>query len=101
MPYGLSDSDLDTITNSAAHHPEIEEIIIFGSRAMGNFRTGSDVDLGVRGENVTYRTVSSLRTELNEESLLPYKFDVLDASNLSNKELADHIRSFGRILWKR
>lgn len=92
---------MNTIIESAAHHAEIEEVIIFGSRAMGNFRNGSDVDLGVRGQNVTYRIVSSLRTELNEETLLPYKFDVLDASNLSNRELADHFRCFGRILWKR
>jgi len=78
---------------------EIEKVIIYGSRAMGNYKKGSDIDLAIVGERVDLRTVNKLHVKLNEELPIPYYFDVLDYNSLSNPELKKNIDTEGRLLY--
>ena len=48
--YGLLDRNLKFILEAISKYPEIEEVIIFGSRAMGNYKKGSDIDLALKGK---------------------------------------------------
>ena len=70
--YGLLERDLKYILEAIHKYPEIEKAIIFGSRAMGNYKLGSDVDVALKGENVNRTTVIRLSDDLNEEYPLPY-----------------------------
>ncbi|RAU16650.1 nucleotidyltransferase domain-containing protein [Nitrincola tibetensis] len=92
---GLSDSDYALIAEAAKQQSEIESLVLFGSRAKGNFRKGSDVDIAVKGLSVTYDSVIRLSDQLNEVLPLPYFFDVLNYNTLSDPELKAHIDRVG------
>ena len=47
MQYGLSDNDLLSIQSVLQHFPQVEQAILYGSRAKGNYKTGSDVDIAL------------------------------------------------------
>jgi predicted nucleotidyltransferase len=50
--YGLKDLDIQKIQSVFTQFPEIQKVIIYGSRAKGNFKMGSDIDLTIVGENL-------------------------------------------------
>ncbi len=79
--------------------PGIEEAVIFGSRAMGNYRRGSDVDIALFGEGVDMKIAQKVAWQLNEETLMPYRFDVLSFAEISNSELRNHILRVGLIVY--
>ena len=101
MPYGLRESDLAHIAEAAAQLGEISEVVLFGSRAKGNFQPGSDVDLAIKGAQIEYSTVLCLSDELNEERPLPYFFDVVDYETLENARLREHIDRVGVAIFRR
>jgi uncharacterized protein len=88
--YGLTESDMAQITEATHHFDEIAQVILFGSRAKGNYKPGSDVDLAVKGDRVTHRTIAQLADVLNEEIPLPYFFDVIHYDSLESQAPADH-----------
>lgn len=75
--YGLSESNIEEIFNQVSRFLEIEKAVLFGSRAKGNYKSGSDVDIPILGDNVSHSTIVSLSELLNEESMMPYKFDII------------------------
>lgn len=99
--YGLLDRDLKYVLGAIGKQSEIEEVVIFGSRAMGNYKKGSDVDLALIGESVDAKTVRKLTDILNEVLPLPYFFDVVSINDISNKELREHIRDAGMTIYKK
>ncbi|MGI6308227.1 MAG: nucleotidyltransferase domain-containing protein [Dethiobacteria bacterium] len=98
--YGLLERDLQYIMEAVRKYSEIEEVILFGSRAMGNYKEGSDVDLALVGEKVDRKTVRRLSDDLNEEYPLPYFFDVVSYNDISNEELKKHIDNVGKSIYK-
>ena len=92
---GLRQPDLDIVLSILDEFPNVKEAIIFGSRAKGNFRNGSDVDIALKGENIDLEIVSTISYKLNEETILPYKFDVLDYQSINNSKLTEHINRKG------
>jgi predicted nucleotidyltransferase len=97
--FGITESDKEEILNILKKFPEVEEAIIFGSRALGNHKPGSDVDLVLKGPVDNIRL--TIKSILNEETLMPYNFDVLDYSNISNEELKKHIDTYGVSIYRR
>ena len=92
--FGLPDKAYCLIKNCLTQFGEIEYVKIFGSRAKGNFKPYSDVDLVLYGSNLTERMISHIKSEL-EELPTPYKFDVLDYKTISNDNLRISIDNFG------
>ncbi len=92
---GLQPKDLDIILSVIHEYNEIEQVLIFGSRAKGNFRNGSDVDIALKGNALNLNIISQVSYQLNEETILPYLFDVLNYHTISNKELKEHIDRVG------
>ena len=99
--FGLLERDIEYLHKAFTQCTEIEKVIIFGSRAMGNYKKGSDVDIVVVGENITRRTIYALHDLLNEQYPLPYFFDILNYDEISNSNLLDHIQNVGQVLYKR
>jgi len=99
MTLGLTDRDRKHIESALLKFPEIEKAIIFGSRAMGNSKKGSDVDLAIVGKNIIAVTALRLRTLLNEELPLPYFFDVVRYETIANDNLKRHIDEYGVVLF--
>ena len=97
--HGLIARDLHHIRAAAAELPEIDEVVLFGSRAKGTHQQGSDVDLSTKGKAITYSTVLRLSESLNEERPMPYFFDVVDYNSLGDKPLREHINRVGIVLF--
>lgn len=101
MPYGLQDRDIAHILDAVKAFPEITEVVLFGSRAKGNYKVGSDVDLAIKGMSVTYDTAVRLGGILNEEKPLPYFFDVIRYDSIREPRLIEHIDRVGVLLYSK
>ena len=99
--FGLGDVDIEIILTVLKSHPEVESALVFGSRAMGNYKPGSDVDLALQGPAVTDALATIISIELNERSPLPYKFDVVAYTNQLSMDLKTHIDAHGTLLYQR
>ncbi|MBW4461649.1 MAG: nucleotidyltransferase domain-containing protein [Nodosilinea sp. WJT8-NPBG4] len=99
--YGLTESDMAQIIAACHQFEEIAVVVLFGSRAKGNYKPGSDVDLAVKGDRITHRTIAQFADLLNEELPLPYFFDVVHYNSLENQPLADHIDRAGVVIYDR
>lgn len=73
--YGLTDNELEKLCNLFRKHEEIEQAILYGSRAKGNFKPFSDIDITLMGDKLTHSTLSSLSDEI-DDLLLPYNVDL-------------------------
>jgi predicted nucleotidyltransferase len=96
---GLSDSELQTLRDVFARFHDIDEVILFGSRARGTHRPSSDVDLALKGKNLSIDTLAKLRYILEEETNLPYFFDVLIYDRVENEALKKQIDECGREIY--
>lgn len=97
--YGLTPEDLRVILAKLQAHPQIDEAVLFGSRASGTFKKGSDVDIALKGKNIE-QIVATVSGLLNEESPLPYFFDIIDYYQIDNDDLKNHIDRVGKIIYK-
>ena len=94
-PDGLTCRDRDIIREILARYPEVRRATLFGSRAMGTFGRGSDIDLALEGPDLTTHTLARIATDL-EDSDLPYKADLLLRDRRLDPKLEEHIRRHGR-----
>lgn len=99
--FGIAQRSFDLIIEAIKARPEIERVVLFGSRAMGNAKHGSDIDLAIAGSGVTEATASALSKELNERLPIPYYVDVVVYDDGLDEAVADHIRTEGRELYRR
>lgn len=95
---GLRASDIALIVGAAKRFPEIRRMVLFGSRAKGTHKSGSDVDLAIKGDHLPYDTPVRLAGILNEELPLPYFFDVVDYETITERQLVGHIDRVGIVL---
>ena len=95
--FGLKEHYLDEIRQVLAKTPEIERAVIFGSRAKGSYRRGSDVDIALFGD-LNLDQIGHITHQLNEETRIPLFFDVVDYNTLTNSALKDHIDRIGKTL---
>lgn len=98
--FGLLDRDIKFILEVFKKHSKIEKVIIFGSRAMGNFKKASDVDLALLGKEIDKKTLRKVSDDLNEEYPLPYFFDVINYNEILSEDLKEHIDSYGKIIYE-
>lgn len=101
MNYGLKQRDLDYLIKALEQFAEIEKAIIFGSRAKGNYKPASDLDIVVKGEKIADNTILKLLDLLEEELPLPYFIDVLHYEKINNKELKEHIDRMGKVFYSK
>ena len=99
MRFGLTERDMDLIIETLATFAEVEEAVIFGSRAMGHAKRGSDVDLALKGKRLDSPTIARVKFVLDEELPLPYFFDVVHYDSLTNTALKAHIDDKGKVLF--
>jgi predicted nucleotidyltransferase len=97
--FGIEADDMDAIFSILAAHPEIESALLYGSRATGRFRPGSDIDLVLTGESLTDKTVLDVRAELRDSNV-PYMVDVVAENEIINEHLKREIAATGCLFWK-
>ena len=96
--FGISDTDLSKITSLLRSTAGVEKARIFGSRALGTFRAGSDIDIAVTAPSMDHTEFLRLATSL-DDLMLPYKIDLIIMHHIDNAPLTEHIESVGISLW--
>jgi uncharacterized protein len=99
MKYGLKDETIEKIKILFANYYQIETVILYGSRAKGNYKNGSDIDLTIKG-NIDLSVINRISEDI-ENLLLPYTFDISIYDQISNPELLDHIKRVGIIFFQK
>ncbi|MGY0372341.1 nucleotidyltransferase family protein [Clostridium sp. JNZ J1-5] len=99
MNFGLRNSDLEYIVNTIKSFPEVKKAVIFGSRAKGNHKPGSDIDIAICGEKIGFSIIARLHVQLEDESSMPYLFDIVDFTHLNHKELREHIERVEKVIY--
>lgn len=94
---GLPAASIKAIQQVFHRCPGIRQAILYGSRAKGNFRPGSDIDLTLKGD-LTYQQLLRIETEL-DDLLLPYKIDLSLYELLDNPALIEHIDRVGKLFY--
>jgi len=92
--FGIKDQYWKSILTIILANPKVEQVIIFGSRALGSFKPGSDIDLCLKGEQLTQADLTRLMVHLDELDL-PWIVDLVMFSQISNPDLTDHIERVG------
>lgn len=95
---GLLELDRIKICKVLERFSGLESAVLYGSRAMGNFKSNSDIDLAVLGD-VSDRELAALTGDLEELSM-PYKFDVIALNQVKLEPLRKHVVDHGRVFWK-
>ncbi|RQW84880.1 MAG: nucleotidyltransferase domain-containing protein [Geobacter sp.] len=98
--FGLKQSTIDKINGVFSAHPRIERVIIYGSRAKGNYRNSSDIDITIEGEAITLSELLKVETEL-DDLLLPYTLDLSLLHLIDDQDLLNHIRRVGSVFYER
>ena len=99
MEHGLSDRTLTTLDSIFRKYPGIKQAILYGSRAKGKFREGSDIDLTLRTDN-TFTHTDLLRIAGDfDDSDMPYFVDISVYDELSNPDLKAHIDRVGKVIF--
>ncbi|MHB8174731.1 MAG: nucleotidyltransferase domain-containing protein [Nitrospirota bacterium] len=100
MKYGLKEETIEKINAVLSGFPEVEKAILYGSRAKGNFKRGSDIDLTLTGPGLAFKTMLRIDNEL-DDLLLPYHIDLSILEKISNPDLVEHITRVGVVFYER
>lgn len=94
MKFGLSDSIIENMQRVFESNSKVDKVLVFGSRAKGNYRKASDIDLAVKGQDLTYDDILNLGVKLDALNL-PYKVDLIDYHKINEPALTEHVDRVG------
>lgn len=100
MPFGLTENEITRIKAIFLSYPKVEEVVIYGSRAKGNFKPGSDIDMALIGDDINLFMLNDIGNQL-DDLLMPYIFDTAIYHQIGNHELTDHIKRAGITVYKK
>lgn len=95
--FGLNEEVLNKIIMTIESVCKVEEIVLYGSRAKGNYKPNSDVDITLKGNNITQNNLNKISNSL-DDLLYPFKIDLSIFNNIDNPELIGHINRIGKKL---
>ena len=98
MKYGLKEETIDRMQTVFSYFPEVEKAILYGSRAKGNFKPNSDIDITLTGDLLNLDLLNQIEWKL-DDLLLPYKIDLSILQHLKNDELIKKIQEAGIVLF--
>jgi uncharacterized protein len=98
--YGLKEQVIDSIRAVLARYPAVERAVLYGSRAKGNFKPGSDIDLTLYGDMLTSTELGAIDEEL-DDLLLPYEIDFSLFTEIDHGKLREHIERVGVVLYEK
>lgn len=101
MKYGLSEQTLQKIHDVFVQYPQVEKVVLYGSRAKGDYKNGSDIDLTLHGrDSLTHTILSKIANDLDDQ-LLPYTIDLSIFKNIKNPDMVEQIERIGVIFYKK
>ncbi|WP_026905227.1 nucleotidyltransferase domain-containing protein [Pedobacter glucosidilyticus] len=100
LDMGLEPNDILKIKTVFMEYPQLDSVLIYGSRAKGNYRPASDIDLTLIGKDLTSSLLSEIEFKL-DDLLLPYKFDISIYDKITDIQFLDHIHRIGKEFYKK
>lgn len=100
MPFGLSENTCATVRQILGRYPQIAKAVIYGSRAKGNYKNGSDIDLTLLGQGLDQQLLLSVAMAL-DDSDIPYTVDLSLFEHIENPALREHIERVGMVFYER
>jgi predicted nucleotidyltransferase len=100
MKFGLSDKTVVQLKNIFSKYDQITEVILYGSRAKGNYDEGSDIDLAIKGKDFDFSLLQKINNEI-DDLLLPYIVDILILNTIENKDIVNHIKRIGKTIYRK
>lgn len=98
QPFGLSAATLEKLNSVFAQHSAIDSVLIYGSRAKGNYRAGSDIDLTIKGGEISFAEFMQIENQI-DDLMLPYTVDLSKYNQIDNKGLIEHIDRIGVVIY--
>jgi uncharacterized protein len=98
--HGLSEKTVEAVRHVFLQHPEIDRAILFGSRAKGTFKPGSDIDLALLGRNLTQKTLNRLYEKLDDLPI-PYQFSLILWDKITDPDVVAHIERVGIVFYEK
>lgn len=96
--FGLTIEEITAMQGVFSNFEEVEKVIVYGSRAKGNHKPYSDIDMTLVGQNISDHTVTEIDFAL-DDLLMPYKIDLSIFSKINNNDLIVEINAFGKELY--
>jgi len=90
----LKETTIERMHSVFRRYPQIDKAVLYGSRAKGNYKNGSDIDLAIHGKELSLFLVNKLLIEI-DDLMLPYTFDISIFADIDNPDLIDHIKRVG------
>lgn len=100
MKFGLPSAAIQKIYTVLDRYPQVEKAVLYGSRAKGSYKTGSDIDLALVGRDLTFDLLFKILNDL-DDSDLPYMVDLSILHEISDPDVVDHIKRVGKTFYKR
>ncbi len=98
--FGLKDTHINSIQSVFKNYSIVGKALLYGSRAKGNYRNGSDIDLTLVGDNIDLTTLLKIENEL-DDLFLPHKIDLSILHKIENPVLIEHINRIGKIFYEK
>lgn len=98
--FGLPPLTLEKLSSVFARHDAIDAVLIYGSRAKGNYRAGSDIDLTIKGSEIPFAEFMQIEDQI-DDLMLPYTVDLSQYPLLENADLIAHIDRVGVEIYTR
>lgn len=96
--FGLTQNTIDLVNNVFRKHPLIERVVIYGSRAKGNYKPSSDIDITLVSPKMELSELLKIDNEI-DDLLLPYKFDISLFHQIDNPQMIEHIKRVGVLFY--
>ena len=94
MAFGLSEHIMNQLVDLFDKNDQVEEAVLFGSRAKGNYREGSDIDIALKGNGLTLETLKKIEVQI-DRLFLPYEVNLVLYHYINNPLLIEHIERAG------
>ena len=98
--FGLPSIYISKINSVFSQYGNIDEVVLFGSRAKGTYRDNSDIDLAIKGESIDLSTLQQIENKL-EELYIPNSIDLIVFDKIENSDLINHINRVGKSFYKK
>jgi len=100
MQFGLPQKNVESIRKVLSRFPQVEQAVLYGSRAKGTHKAGSDIDITLIGNAITSQIIFNI---LNEIELLnmPYDVDISAFKEVKHEALREHIKRVGKVFYQK
>ena len=98
--FGLSEAIIQRLCAVLAQYPQVEQAVLYGSRATGTYRNGSDIDLALFGDDLNLQTLCKIMDAI-DGLLLPYSVDLIVFERSGDPDLRAHIQQAGVVFYQR